>query len=208
MRVHRLAILVLAALAAAMVLAACGDDEDNGDAGASAEEREIVDVITTSVTSTDPADCTRLQTQAFAEQANFETGEAAIRDCEEEAADTSDDPESVEVTNVAVDGTAATADVSFTGSVLDGSTVSVSLLEEGEQWKLDRLDDIPEFDGDAFRREFAAQLPAEGDVPPQVSDCIVAAFEEASDEEIKSAFLSGDEQELIGLFGRCVPGAS
>lgn len=195
------------AIAAALTLAACGD-EDGGDSELSAEQEEIADVITTSVTSTDPADCTRLLTQAFVEQAQFETGAAAVQACEEEAPDTSDDPDSVEVSEVVVDGTTATADVSFTGSVLDGSTVTVALVREGEQWKLDRLEDIPEFNREGFQSAFAEQLPADEDVPPEIADCIVSELEQASDEEIKAAFLSGDQQQLVGLFAGCVPGAS
>jgi hypothetical protein len=204
----RLLALLLSALAAALLLGACGDDGDDGGDEISSEEQEIIDVITTSVVSTDPADCTRLQTQAFLEQANFSSGDEAVQQCEEEAADTSDDPEQTDVTNVEVDGTSATADATFAGSVLGGSTVTLALVKEGDQWKLDRIEDIPDFDGGAFRAEFAQQLPQQEGVPPEIADCIVQALEEAGDEQIKTAFLSGDEQQLVGLFGRCVPGAA
>ncbi len=45
-------------------------------------------------------------------------------------------------------------------------------------------------------------------MPSRITDCIVAEFAKASDEKIKSAFLSGDEVELVDLFAECVPGAS
>jgi len=41
--------------------------------------------------------------------------------------DTTDDPDSTEVSNIAVDGTDATADVAFTGGIFNGSTISVAL---------------------------------------------------------------------------------
>jgi hypothetical protein len=196
-------LIPLALLAAApFLLAACGGDDDGG---GSEDEDQITEVIETSVSSDDPADCTELSTQAFVEQTTFETGEAAVAQCEEDAADPTDDADSVEVSDISVDGEAATANVAFTGGTFDGSTVTVSLLKEGDQWKLDSIDDIPEFDRAAFDAAFIEQIEAEEDIPAQVSTCITDAFSAASDDQIKEAFLSGDGERLNALFTECIP---
>jgi hypothetical protein len=200
MRARRFLAPLTLLVAAPLLLAACGSDD-----GGSEDEDQITEVIETSVKSTDPADCTKLQTQAFTEQSSFETGEAAIAQCEEDVADTSDDPDSVEVSSVEVDGEAATADIAFAGGSFDGSTVSVSLLKEGDQWKLDSIDDIPEFNRDGFQQAFSDGITSAEDVPPQVADCIVEAFGSASDEQIKAAFLSGEADQFNGLFAECLP---
>jgi ABC-type oligopeptide transport system substrate-binding subunit len=66
-------ILILSALA----LTACGSS--------GGEDGEIEEVIETSATTTDPADCKKLNTQQFMEQTTQESGSAAVKACEEEA---------------------------------------------------------------------------------------------------------------------------
>jgi hypothetical protein len=191
---------VLLALALPLTLPACGGDDGGSD------EDEITDVIETSVTSDDPETCTTLATQEFVEQTTFEVGEAAIAQCEEDARDTSDDPDSAQVSDVSVDGEDATADVAFVGGPLDGSTVSVALVKDGDDWKLNEITDIPEFDFEAFQAAFTAELSAEGDLPPELADCIVQAFGQAGEERVKEVFLSGDGQQLNAIFAGCIPG--
>jgi len=203
MRKTRVLLLLTAALAATLVLAACGDDDDDG--GGGEEEAAITETIETSVTSTDPAKCTQVETQAFLEQTNFSVGEEALQDCEEDAADTANDPESVDVENISVDGSSASADVRFTGGGFDGSTVSVDLVKEGEQWKLDAITDVPELNLEAFQESFVDQLQEQGDIPPQIADCIGQAIQDATEDDIKQVLVSGQEQDLIGLLGDCIP---
>lgn len=201
MRAARFLTLLTLLFAASLLLVACGAD----DGGGSADEDEIVTVIETSAVSTDPADCAALLTQAFMEQTGFETGDAAVTACEQDAADTSDDPDSVEVAEVAVDGSTATANVTFVGGVFDGSVLTISLVKEGEQWKLDSIDDIPELNREALVQSFTDEITAAGDVPPEIADCIVQAFTDASDEDLKAAILSGDGEQVTALFAPCIP---
>jgi hypothetical protein len=199
----RLLVMLAAALAATLVLAACGGDDDDG--GGGEEDAAITETIETSVTTTDPEDCLRLQTQAFLEQSNFSTGEEAVQDCEEDVADTEDNPDSVDVENIEVDGSSATADASFVGGGFDGSTVSVELVKEGEQWKLDRIADVPELDLEAFQTSFVERLQDQEDIPAPIADCIGQAIEDASEDDIKQVLVSGQESDLIGLLGDCIP---
>jgi hypothetical protein len=192
--------LLALSVAAALALSACGgDDDDGGD-----DADQISEVIETAATSTDPADCTELQTQAFTEQTELETGEAAIASCEESAADETDNPESIEVSEVEVDGEAATANAAFTGGPFDGSTLALGLVKEGDQWKVDEITDIPEFDFEGFKAAFTEEIGADESIPPEVGTCISDALDAAGPDAVKEAFLSGDEQQLVGVFGQCI----
>lgn len=204
MVVLRVLSALILVLVAALSLAACGGDDDDGGSG---DEAAVTDTIETSINSTDPADCTKLATQRFLEQTEFETGDAAVASCEENAADTSDDPDSVEVSDVSVDGETATADVTFSGSAFDGSTLSVDLTKEADQWKLDAITDIPTFNRAAFDQEFARQLGSGEDaVPAEIADCISQSLGQTDDEQVKTAILSGNQEELLALFGSCISG--
>ncbi|HWI97181.1 MAG TPA: hypothetical protein VNS60_14060 [Solirubrobacterales bacterium] len=112
-------ILILSALA----FAACGSS--GGDDG------EIEEVIETSATSTDPADCKKLNTQQFMEQTTQESGEAAVKSCEEEAKK-EEGAKSVSVSTVEVDGSDATAEAALSGGNLDGQKLELALVKDGD----------------------------------------------------------------------------
>ena len=70
-----LALLVLAAL----TLTACGGG------GGSSDEGKITETIEKAATTSDPSNCTELETPAFVEQNSEQKGKAAVKSCEEEA---------------------------------------------------------------------------------------------------------------------------
>jgi hypothetical protein len=139
------------------------------------------------------------------EQTSFSTGEEAVQDCEEDAADTEDNADSAEVENVEIDGTTATADGTITGGVFDGATVTVDLVKEGEQWKLDRLTDVQGIDLEAFQDGFVEELTAQNEIPPPLAECMTQAIQETTEEDIKQAMIGGTEEDLLALFGDCLP---
>jgi hypothetical protein len=194
----RLAVTAAAAVLAALALAACGGggNDDDGD---------ITDVIQTSVKSTDPNDCTELQTQSFLEQTEFESGEEAVQSCREDAADSSNDPDSAEVNDVEVDGDNATATVAIQGGPLSGATIAVALVKDGDQWKLDRITDVPELDVDAFKSAFAEEIAKSADLPGPVATCMANAFNRVTEEQVKQLLVSGDQQQLLAIFQECIP---
>jgi hypothetical protein len=194
-RLTRLSAVLAILLAAPFLLAACGGDGDS-------DEDKITEVIETSVKSGDPADCTELQTQAFTEQTTFETGEAAVTNCEEDATDSSDDPESVEVANASVDGETATAEVTFAGGGYEGSTLAVSLVKEDDQWKLDSIDDIPVFNVEGMKAALNEQVEGDDELTPQQKSCISGAISGADEATLKAVAL-GDIAALEGLFAPC-----
>lgn len=199
----RTSLLALALAATALILGACGDDDDDG---GSDDEAQITEAIERSATSGDPAACTDAQTQRFTEQVSGgETGEAAVTQCEEDAADTVADE--VEVENLEVDGDAATADVAITGSVFDGQTLSVALVQEGDQWKLDELTGFAEFDRAACEASFREELASAEEVPPQAVDCVLKQFGQLSDQQIQDFFLGrADSAAEDQIFGPCFGG--
>src|SRR5262245_53805225 len=121
------------AVFAAFALAACG----GGDDASSEDQDQITQAINAAAASGDPSACTQYQTQRFLEQTNDGTGEAAVKSCEQDAADSVAD--SVDVTDIEVDGDSATAKAAVTGSVFDGQTLDIALVKEGDVWKLDQF---------------------------------------------------------------------
>jgi hypothetical protein len=198
MRTARLFGLPVAVLFSSLVIVACGGGGGNSDTS------QITDVIQTASTSTAPADCTKLQTQQFVEQTNFTTGPAALQACQKNAADTTDNPTSVDVSNVSVNGNNATANVTFHGSSLDGSTLTVALIKDGNQWKMDKITGVPTLNLAAIKQQFAQQLQAQGSIPPQVASCIQSAFSQVTADQVKQALLNGSQGGLVNLFSQCI----
>lgn len=170
-----------------LVLVACGSSGNS-------DESQIEETIETSATSTDPADCTKLQTQQFTEQTTQEKGKAAVTKCEEEA-EAEEGAESASVSNVEVSGSSATAEAALTGGGLGGQTVEVALVKDGEQWKLDEVVKFTNFDRaklvEFFKEEFAK---ASSELPPKLSGCFIEVFQEGSQAEIEELLLSSSSK--------------
>jgi hypothetical protein len=178
-------ILILSALA----LGACG--------GGSGDEGEIEEVIETSATSTDPADCLGLQTQAFMEQIAQESGVAAVKACEEEA-ENEEGAESASVSSLEIDGSSATAEVAFGGGSLDGQAVKVALVEDGDQWKMDEAVEFTEFDQDKLVEGFeAALLKDPSEVNLGFANCVIDVFRQGSQSEVEELLFGGGLEEAF-----------
>jgi hypothetical protein len=199
-------------LLAAVVLASCGGGGDGGDtssaAGNSAEEAQVAETIQTSIKSTDPADCLKLETLRFLEQIHFTSAAAALKACQADAPDTSDDPDSIDVENVIVQGDKATADASFKGGGFDGSTLALALVKQGGRWKVDEITAIPDFDLQAFEKAFTQRLVTNQGVQSQAVGCITGALNQAGPTVVKAALISGNASHLLNLLGPCLSGQS
>jgi ABC-type glycerol-3-phosphate transport system substrate-binding protein len=196
--VRKLSLLLPAALLAlALGLAACGG-------GGESDEDKIVATIEESATSRDPGVCKETQTTAFMEQTNEGSGAAAVKECEKETEEEGEnDPESVEVSKVEVEGSSATADVKFEGGSLDGQTAEVALVEEGGNWKLDQLTGFAGFNAAQIVESVAEQLENNPGVKPQQANCIVEGLEEAPTEELENLVLENDTQPIVELAESC-----
>ena len=192
-------LLPLALLALVFGLAACGSSES--------DEDKVVDVIETSVSSTDPADCKELATQAFLEQTEFEQGAAAVESCEESAKDTEGDPDSVEVSEVEVDGSSATANVAFTGGNFDGQTLSVALIEEDGDWKMDEITGFAEFDQEKLADALEESLQSgENAVEPPLAACFAEVVRQAPKAKAEEIVIGGSSEPLVEIIEGCSEG--
>lgn len=186
-----------ALLAAALVLAACGEDGESAEA-------QIEETIVTSLNSTDPSKCTELMTAAFVDQNSDRSGAAALKECEAEAGDTEDDPDEVTVSAIEVDGADASANVAFLGGGLNGQTVSVDLVEEDGGWKLDRMTSFVVLDNEALARTLEARFQSRSsEISPAQLACLGDAFRNASKAEIEELLLSGSSQALVEFVQVC-----
>jgi hypothetical protein len=190
-----LSLLPALLLALALGLSACGGGGGN-------DESKIEEAIEMSA-STNPVACAKYQTQNFIEQTSEGSGEAAIKKCEEEAKN-GKAPEAASVSNVEVDGSQATAEAALTGSILDGQSVEIALVKEGDQWKMNELVQFTKFNQaklvESFERELAK---ASNEVSPKFAACFVEAFRQADQGEIEAMLLGGNEKAFEEIAGGC-----
>ena len=178
-------VLPLLLLAAALALAACGSSSSGG-----GEESKIEEVIEGSATSTDPSKCKELQTALFNETETEKKGAEATKACEEEAKE--NNAESVEVSNVKVNGESATAEVELEGNGLSGQGVEVEVVEEGGDWKLNKLLGFTKFDASALGEALEEEFAKEEGISPKLAKCVSEGVTELSQSEAESMVFEKD----------------
>jgi spermidine/putrescine-binding protein len=184
-------ILILSALA----LTACGSS--------GGEDGEIEEVIETSATTTKPADCKKLNTQQFMEQTTQESGNAAVKECEEEAKQ-GEGAKSVSVSAVEVEGSDATAEAALSGGNLDGQTLEVALVKDGNQWKMNEVVEFTKFDQAKLVKGLEASLSeASSEVDPKFASCVIEAFKQDSQAEVEELLFGNSPKALEEVFEAC-----
>jgi hypothetical protein len=198
-----LSLLILPPLA----LAACGESEEDKVVKLIEIEDRIIETIKTSATSTDPADCEALATEAYLEQAEFRKGAAAVEHCEKNNEDEEDAPDSVEVTNLEVDGSTATADAEYVGGdSLTGQTFSLALVEEDGDWKLDEITGFAEFDQEGLAVLFEETVVEEAGAQLRpIGRCIGDRIRELPRPAAEEMLIGGSERALGGIIDACSP---
>jgi hypothetical protein len=191
---RRALLLPILLIAAMSPLAGCG--------GGNSDEDQINDVITTAATTNADSNCTELETRRFLEQIEFETGEAAVQSCKSSGPESNAD--SVDVSNIEIDGNTATADVAVTGAAFDGQTIKVSLVKQGDQWKIDHFDSFVEFDQQALAEAFAENVQ-QGKDPGTAAQgkCVRDKINAAPAGAVQTAVLSGNSDAFGALIGAC-----
>jgi hypothetical protein len=120
--------LLLVSLLAAAILAGCGGG------GGSSDEDQVNDAVNKAFTSNDPSICTDVATQNFIK--TFYGG--SLDQCKKDAENGSDNPDSLDVTGIKIDGdTATVAKITAHGGPNDGEVVTATLKKEGGTWKFD-----------------------------------------------------------------------
>jgi ABC-type glycerol-3-phosphate transport system substrate-binding protein len=185
----KLLVLPLALLVAALGLAACG----GGSSSSSGDEASIETAIEEAATSTDPAACTEFQTKAFIE---VEDAEGGVAECEEIAKAGESVAESVDVSNVEIEGETATAEAAITGSALNGQTIEVEAAKEGGDWKLNAIVGLAKYDAEALGEGIEGRLSGAEGVSPELAACVGESVSELSQEEAEE-FVVEDRQEVL-----------
>jgi hypothetical protein len=126
---NRVVPLAAVALVAALGLVACG-----GGSGSS-DDDQIRSVADRALTGNDPASCDELLTAHFVQ--TFYGG--SVEQCRKNAEETSTNPDSVDVTNISVNGEKASADIKLVGGPSDGQVLSAIFVKQGSQWKFDSV---------------------------------------------------------------------
>lgn len=199
----RLALLASLSILLALALAACGGSGGGDSSSANGAVAEIETVIKDSAIQSDPASCTELNTQRFDEQLAHEEGPKAVKLCEEESESDSPKASDVTVTNVEIDGSDATLEAAMEGTIYDGQTLAVSLVKEGERWKVDHIDRVVKLDSAKLEATFAERLEETGELSDEQVSCIAGALGEASQGEAEEVLLSSSAQPLIDIASGC-----
>lgn len=193
----RLLLLPCLLLLSALALAACGSS------GGSDETSKVEETIETAATNTDPADCSKTQTLHFMEQTNSESGKTAQKSCEEEA-ENEEGAKSVKISNVEVDGSDATAEVVLAGgNSLEGQTLEVALVKDGDQWKLNEVVKFTKFDKAKLVESFEGEIEKSGEASSKFAACFIEAFEEADQGEIEKMLFGGNEKGFEEIAKNC-----
>jgi hypothetical protein len=191
----RLLLLPCILILSALSFAACGSS--------SGDEGEVEEVIEASATTTNPADCKKLNTQEFMEQTTQESGNAAVKECEEEAKN-EEGAKSVSVSAVEVDGSDATAEAALSGGNLDGQTLEVALVKDGDQWKLNEVVGFTKFDQGKLVEGLEASLSeASSEVDPKFAGCVIEAFKQGSQSEVEELLFGNSPKALEEVFEAC-----
>ena len=189
-------LLLGVAILSALALVACGGGSDSA-------EDQIEAAIETSATASDPANCTELETVRFVEQSSGESGKGAVAKCEENAKDPEGKAEAVAVSKIEVDGSKATANAAITGGNFRGQTISIDLVEEDGQWKLDQIAGFVELDQAQLAKVFEEQLEENKEVAASTTTCIVEGVEEAPQAEAEEFVLDQTNKALNELAESC-----
>jgi predicted small secreted protein len=192
----KLLVLPLALLVAAFALAACGGSSSSG-----GDEASIESTIEEAATSEDPKICTELQTENWNEQEHPEGN--ALKECEETTEAGENLAESVNISNVKVNGESATAEVEITGTGLDGQVLEVELANEGGDWKMNETLQFTKFDPAGFAKLIEEKLDEEESVSPELAKCVTEGMESLSQKEAESFIFEKNFGPIEKAAGNC-----
>jgi hypothetical protein len=159
-----------------------GSSSDRGGSGPGSDDQtrtEIGRLLTSTLTTNDPVQCTQAATPTFLQQGYGSDGNPVEKCRHDLSEDKTPDAKSIHVASLSVSGETADATVEVSGGDGDGSVASFHLVHEPAGWKLDRL---TAFKIDRTRYDAAQQadLIATG-LTPAESRCAIAAIDSRYD---------------------------
>jgi hypothetical protein len=195
-------------LLVSLALAACGESQAGPSGG---NESQIAETVEKGLAGHDPSTCRELKTHDYLRQETISVGEEAIEGCERNQNAAILSADAATVLKVRVNGTNATANAAIDGGYIDGQTVTVALVKQGDGWKLDRLIRFAKLDRaaliNASERIYKSPTP-EGPSPisrPQL-DCLADVARRAPRRELEAQKLHlRPWNALFSAERRCIP---
>ena len=164
-------------------------------------DRDRIDATIEAVsTSADPAACRADETARFLEQSTGQPLPFAYAACESRA--NAGRADSVEISEVSVEGDVATALVTNSGGSFDGSTLRVRLAKDGRHWKVDELTGFADFDRSGFRRAYRHSFLEFGSSPEAVA-CAARRESRLSDAKLRREILARGQMRFARIAAGC-----
>jgi hypothetical protein len=124
-----------------------------------------------------------------------------MEECEA-AAEVTGVPDSLEISDVAVSGSKATATVAFSGGSLNEQAVVVAMRKEEGQWKIDRLLRFSKLDRPAVMRTLEKAFEGNGASAKEIK-CISGRLAPRSKKAFEAFLFESDQQEIDKLVRPC-----
>jgi hypothetical protein len=195
-------VLPLVLIASALALTACGGGGSSSSGGGD-DEAAIESAVEEAATSTDPSKCTEFQTEAFNQQDQGVPAKEATKICEEAVKGTETPAESVNVSDVKVNGETATADAEIQGSPLNNQTVEVELAKEGGAWKLNKFTGFAKYDGKGLAAAFEEEVGKQEGITPGLAKCLSEGIAKMSKGEAEALAFEGSTEGIEALVKTC-----
>jgi hypothetical protein len=156
----------------------------------------ITQMLSRTVTTNDPKQCTIDMTHAFLEQ-RWGSSKGTLDRCRRSSTPQSDPmAHSITVQTVTVTGPSAAASFQAHGSYYDGSVFTVRLVHQSGRWKLDALTNV-QVDRPGFDQHLKTTLGARGYLPAETT-CAIAKFDQTvSDDDLSRKIVLADSS--IGI---------
>jgi hypothetical protein len=201
---------LLLAFALVASAAGCGGDDGSGSSGDSASS-EITGVLETFFTTSDPIQCEQVTQRGFERfSPSVALAEDPVAECKK-TLEPGGEAESVEVTDVSVDGDSATATVASVGGPFAGAVAELTLVDEGG-WKIDGLGDVRIEDRNAFQAELDKQAASSygNDAFTKEQATCIADFirNEFSTEELEESIASEAPPHVYDAVRFCLGGGT
>jgi hypothetical protein len=164
------------------------------------DETKVETTIEAVMAGEDPSYCKTDVTPRYLEQVTGAPPPFADDACEREIEVSR--AKSVDTSDVAIDGSRATAVVALTGGSFDGSRLAVRLVKDDGDWKVDRLLAFRHFDRGKFERAYWRRFLEFGS-PTSSADCALRRSRRFSNVEIERATLTDASRAFEPIFVSC-----
>ena len=187
----------------ALLLAACGDDEGGGSGGSSADdEKAITKVLQDGLTTKDVnVACEGTLSEDFLTRVYGSADKC--RTIESKDLKDEQPPESVDVSQIEVDGKAGTATVKLTGGDDDGATGPIDVVKQGEDWR------VKDLSAEFLRSQLKASLAKDDEFDEATRKCLGDKLLGLDDAELRKVAYGtigeqpAAQQQLVELVGEC-----